>query len=89
MVPSIEIIRILMPRDGPRMTIIIIVRDAHIGKRGHTIDKWHHLHGFLLNYKRRKFFVNNVTAIKKANESETLTNQKESQQSSSFSLNKE
>jgi len=30
MVPSIEILRILKPRDGPRMTIIIIVRDAHI-----------------------------------------------------------
>jgi len=35
-------------------------------------------HDFSPNYKKRKFFVNNVTAIKKANESETLTNQKES-----------
>jgi len=47
------------------------------------------LHGFSPNYKRRKFYVNNVTTIKKANESETLTNQKEFQQSSSFSLTKE
>jgi len=39
--------------------------------------------------KGKKFFVNNATAIKKANESEVLTNQKESQQSSSFSLTKE
>ena len=41
--------------------------------------------------KGEKFYVNvkNVIAIKKANENETLTNQKESQQSSSFTLNKE
>jgi len=64
-------------------------RCTHCGRRGHTIDKCHRLHGFPPNYKRRKFFVNNVTAIKKKNESETLTNQKESQQSSSFCLNKE
>jgi len=30
MVPSIEILIILKQRDGPRMTIIIIVRYAHI-----------------------------------------------------------
>ena len=30
MFPSTEIFRILKPRDGPRMTSIIIVRDAHI-----------------------------------------------------------
>jgi len=51
-------------------------RCTHCGRRGHTIDKCHRLHSFSLNYKRRKFFVNNVTAIKKANESKTLTNQK-------------
>jgi len=56
---------------------------THCGRRGHR------LHGFSPNYKRRKFFVNNATTIKKANESETLTNQKKSQQSSSFSLNKD
>jgi len=71
------------------MTNIIIVRDAHIVVEEVTqlinvID-----YGFPPNYKRRKFLVNNVTAIKKANESEALTNQKESQQSSSFSLTKE
>jgi len=30
MVPSTEILRILKPRDGPRITSIIIVRVAHI-----------------------------------------------------------
>jgi len=89
MFPSIEILRILKAKDGSGMIIITIIRDAHIHccRRGHTIDKCHYLHGFLPNYKRRNFFVNNVTIIKKTNESKTLTNQKESQQSTSFSLN--
>jgi len=62
---------------------------TNCGRRGHTIDECHRLHGFPPNYKRRKFFVNNVTAIKTANESKALTNHEESQQSSSFSLTKE
>jgi len=37
----------------------------------------------------RESSVNNVTTIKNANESGALTNQEESQQSSSFSLTKE
>jgi len=64
-------------------------RCTHCGRRGHTIDKCHRLHGFPPNYKMRKFFVHNVTALEKENEREALTNQKESQQSSSFSLTKE
>jgi len=51
---------------------------THCGRRGHTIDKCHRLHGFPSNYKRRNFLVNNITTIKKANESEALTTQKES-----------
>jgi len=53
---------------------------THCGRRGHTIDECHHLHGFPPNYyKKRKSSVNNVTIIKISNESETLTNQEESQ----------
>ena len=36
---------------------------THCGKRDHTIDECHRLHGFPPNYKRRKFSVNNATAI--------------------------
>jgi len=89
-VPSTKILRILKPRDGLRMTSIIIVRNAHIVVEEITLDECHRLHGFPPNYERRKFFVNNATVInKKENESETLTNQKEFQQSSSFSLTTE
>jgi len=51
---------------------------THCGRRGHTLDECHCLYGFPPNYKRKKFFINNATTIKKENESETLTKQKES-----------
>ena len=44
---------------------------------------------FYQTTKRRESSVNNATAIKTVNESEALTNQEESQESSSFSLTKE
>jgi len=64
-------------------------KGTHYGRRGHTIDECHRLYSFPPYYKRRKLFLNNVTTIKKVNESETPTNQKESQQSSNFNLTKE
>jgi len=62
---------------------------THYGRRGHTIDECHYLHGFPPNYKRRESSINSATTIKAANESEALTNQERFQQSSSFSLAKE
>jgi len=90
MVPSTEILRILKPRDGPRMTSIIIVRNAHIVVE--QVTQLMNIIAYIVFHqttKGEKFFVNNVTIIKKTNESETLTNQKESHQPSSFSLTKE
>ena len=90
MVPSIEILRILKSRDEPRMTSIIIVRNAHIVVE--QVTQLMNVIAYMVFHqttKGEKFFVNNVIVIKMANESETLTNQKESQQSSSFSLTKE
>jgi len=73
------------------MTNIIIVRDAHIVVEEviQLVNVIDYMVFHQINYKRRKFFVRNATAIKKENESDALTNQKECQQSSSFSLTKE
>jgi len=70
MVPSTKILKILKPRDGSRMTSIIIVRHAHIVVE--EVTQLMNVIAYMVfhqNYKRRNFFVNNATTIKKANES--------------------
>jgi len=71
-------------------SIIIIVRNVHI-----MIEEVTQLMNFIAymvfhqSTKGESSLLTMPLQLKKANESEALTNQKESQQSSSFSLNKE